>query len=131
MTKAIWDICCFKLDSSAVASARDVSAVSARVTREAFSSAQIFLSDSKFFFSFKFGVSFLRFKLLSFQTTLQGSKLRFKLTYGSLQLTPGNGKDSNKVNIQVPSTLQVKILGTWGLMYAERKFNFILPGQAY
>ena len=54
MAETIWDICCFKLDSSVVASARDASAVSARVTREAFSSAQIFFSDSKFFFSFSF-----------------------------------------------------------------------------
>ena len=68
---------------------------------------------------------------VEFPDDSSGQRALIQIDLWQPALTPGYGKDSNKVNIQVPSTLQVKILGTWGLMYAERNFNFILPGQTY
>ena len=52
IAETIRDIWRCKLVSSAVAFASDASTVSAQVTSPAFSSVQIFFSDSKFFFSF-------------------------------------------------------------------------------
>ena len=42
---------------------------------------------------------------------------------------PGYSMSNDHPNIKVPSTLQAKTLGTWGLMYAER-FYLQLPVHA-
>ena len=95
MAETIWDICCVKFESSVVASARDASAVSARVTREASLISPSFLLPLKILLQllifrdaeFKFGVSLLNFNLLGCQAVVQVSNLRFKLTYGGLYCT--------------------------------------------
>ena len=57
-------------------------------------------------------------QVLELPDDFSGTQARIQTHLWQPALTPGYGKDY-KVTLKVSSTLQVKMLDTWGLMYAE------------
>ena len=127
IAQTICDTWRFKPESSAVRSVRAASACSARLSKAVLSSAQVFLSISNFFFNFSCAATLNSNLALAFRVSISrvfrwffSSEISDSSFLQAAYTSSGLQFEWLSCNVKVPSTLQAKTLGTWGLMYAER-----------